>query len=442
MNDNIDNHEQNVSNDHIGNITKIENLPVPLNVTDPDATALQLAATEHGQVVIPPGFGRHTYAGNGLVDPPEPMQPMTQDSIPLALRSAPEIPLSSTFDPTGMNLPEDTGVLFEEEQEEKDEDFTPVFIDTNPNEVVEVPQPVKSNVYILHHGDCDGYAAGAIAYNSMFDTKRKFHTLPVNYGQPFPDIALNKDDEVYILDFSYTRAILDNVASRVGKLLVLDHHETAKDELAGAPYAHFDMTKSGVLLAWEYFVPEYPASEAVALLDAYDLWRKNDPVHSWEDVVAFHLACMSHLEDFAFWTALMNGYYIDAKLLVTGQQMYQELRTLYAEVKGAVSTEVRVIHGKRFGFFFADEAISLLCDAMYSEKSLKLDAVICATARDSGVWSLSLRAPSHTAFCVHEIAKALGGGGHKKAAGVKLVSDLAPADLVDDLSLRLNALNF
>lgn len=352
-------------------------------------------------------------------------------------------------------VPLDAGVLFEE-QKEQDEDFPQIFSENifdDPHAVmmedddtamavptvVEVPKP---NVYILHHADCDGYAAAAIAYNSMFDSKRKFHTLAVNYGQPFPPIELGKDDEVYILDFSYKRDILDDVAGKVSKLLVLDHHETAKDELAGAPYAHFDMSKSGVLLAWEYFVPEYPASEAVALLDAYDLWRKNDRVHSWEDIVAFQMACTAHLEDFAFWTALMNGYYIDAKLLVAGQQMYQELRVLYNEVKGAASTEVRVIRGKRFGFFFADEAISLLCDAMYSEKSLKLDAVICATIRDPGVWTLSLRAPSHTSFCVHEIAKALGGGGHKKAAGVKLVSDLAPADLVDDLALRLSALNF
>lgn len=300
----------------------------------------------------------------------------------------------------------------------------------------------RPTVYILHHSDCDGYAAGAIAFNCLSDRKKDLKAIPVNYGQPFPELKLKLVDEVYILDFSYKRAILDDINTKVKKLVVLDHHTTAEEELRGAPYAHFDMTKSGVLLAWEHFVPEYPATEVVMLLDSYDLWKKEEPLYPWKMVMMFHFACESMLKDFSFWTALMNGYYIDPGLWKIGKEYHEKFSESVDAIKSSALTEVAVINEKRIGFFFANDYISLLCDEMYSDKNLNLDAVICCTNNKDNIWSFSLRAPSKTEFFVHEIAKAFDGGGHKKAAGFKMNIEIEPGDVVEMLIGKLKELKF
>ena len=50
------------------------------------------------------------------------------------------------------------------------------------------------------------------------------------------------------VDFSYSRPILETMAAETKNLLILDHHITAEQSLAGLPYAYFDMKKSGAVL--------------------------------------------------------------------------------------------------------------------------------------------------------------------------------------------------
>ena len=106
--------------------------------------------------------------------------------------------------------------------------------------------------YVLHHDDNDGYCSALAAYTVFKD--RAIYKA-VQYGQDFPDFPFSKEDEVYIVDFSYSREVLESVNQHVGKLQVIDHHDTAMEQLQGLPYALFDMSKSGAELSWEYFNP-------------------------------------------------------------------------------------------------------------------------------------------------------------------------------------------
>ena len=60
------------------------------------------------------------------------------------------------------------------------------------------------------------------------------------------------------------------------KIIVIDNHESAKKNLQDIEdkYKIFDMTHSGVVLAWNYFYPE----ETIPLLYKYvedrDIWKK------------------------------------------------------------------------------------------------------------------------------------------------------------------------
>ncbi|MFO0706692.1 MAG: DHH family phosphoesterase [Nitrospira sp.] len=100
---------------------------------------------------------------------------------------------------------------------------------------------------VLYHAECaDGFGA-AWAIWKQFPGAR---FIPVKHGNlPPPDLD---DQRVVIVDFSYARPILEDMAARTKDLLILDHHITAEKALAGLPYAYFDMKKSGAVLGWEW----------------------------------------------------------------------------------------------------------------------------------------------------------------------------------------------
>ncbi len=129
--------------------------------------------------------------------------------------------------------------------------------------------------YVLSHCDSDGRFAAFCAFMALKDQDVTVFK-EVQYGEDFPFSldTFTKNDTVYILDFSYVRTILESLNAVVGKLVVLDHHKSAMDELEGLPYALFDVTKSGALLAWEYFNPNTPAPWVCTYVNDRDLWEK------------------------------------------------------------------------------------------------------------------------------------------------------------------------
>ena len=74
--------------------------------------------------------------------------------------------------------------------------------------------------HVLYHGDCpDGFGAAWAAWKALGEAASY---LPVQHGDPPP--ALPREARVVLVDFSYPRAALLDLRSRVRDLLVLDHH--------------------------------------------------------------------------------------------------------------------------------------------------------------------------------------------------------------------------
>lgn len=85
-----------------------------------------------------------------------------------------------------------------------------------------------SDTYVLYHGNCyDGFGAAYAAWRVFGDDATY---IPVVYGQPFPP-EVPVGATVYILDFSYPRDELIEHHGWSKKLVVLDHHATARDAL-------------------------------------------------------------------------------------------------------------------------------------------------------------------------------------------------------------------
>ncbi|HSN04031.1 MAG TPA: DHHA1 domain-containing protein [Nitrospira sp.] len=100
---------------------------------------------------------------------------------------------------------------------------------------------------VLYHAECaDGFGAAWAIWKQYPSAK----FIPVKHGNPPPGDL--KDQRVVIVDFSYSRPILESMAAEAKDLIILDHHITAEKALTGLPYAYFDLKKSGAVLGWEW----------------------------------------------------------------------------------------------------------------------------------------------------------------------------------------------
>lgn len=265
--------------------------------------------------------------------------------------------------------------------------------------------------YVLYHANCyDGFGA-AFAALGWASGAQEWQMVPCSYGNPLPDIE--DGAEVAILDFSYPRPVLEGLARLASSLIVLDHHKTAQADLAGLPFAKFDMEKSGAVLSWEHFHP----GERVPLLLQYiqdrDLWRFGLPKS--REVAA---ALRSYPMDFVVWTSLVARVGV---LQVEGEIL---LRAQAEQVKIMADNAVETVIG---GYavpcanatLFFSEVGEELCRRFPNKpfSAYYLD-------RSDGKRQFGLR--SRGGFDVSAVAKEYGGGGHKDAAGFVIGMTGAP----------------
>ena len=129
---------------------------------------------------------------------------------------------------------------------------------------------------IYHHGCADG-VAGAWAIREAFRERQyeiEFH--PGIYGEAPPDVT-NRD--VIIVDFSYKRDVLLQMADQARHILILDHHKTALEDLGEIKTLPasidlvFDLNRSGAMIAWQQFHPDRHAPLLFDHIQDRDLWR-------------------------------------------------------------------------------------------------------------------------------------------------------------------------
>ena len=129
---------------------------------------------------------------------------------------------------------------------------------------------------IYHGRNCpDGFGAALAAW-IFYGGQAEFLALDHGTVKSVADLPALDGRAVYILDFSFSADILQAIEARAARLVLLDHHKSAADALAG--YAcrrgvvHVDMKKSGARLAWEFFLSVRPLSRPVRSLEVPDSW--------------------------------------------------------------------------------------------------------------------------------------------------------------------------
>lgn len=276
-------------------------------------------------------------------------------------------------------------------------------------------------IYVLYHGSCnDGMASATVAYYKF--GKHAVYKA-VHYNQPFKlDMStLTKNDEVYILDFSYSSEILDELYKRVGKLIVLDHHKTAADILKGKPYAAFDMEKSGAGMTWDYFYTSTPRPTLVNLVEDRDLW-----LFKYEDSVPLneYIKAAGIMGNFSEWLRLLLDEEYILKCIDIGRNTlmkFKEIKlTKFLESSKYI---IKDIDGNKVALYNATDDISDTADVLY--RNLPIDYVISYFIASTGDLSLSFRSGASSEVDVSLIAKSYGGGGHRNASGAMIASPVS-----------------
>ncbi|MCK5503077.1 MAG: phosphohydrolase, partial [Tritonibacter mobilis] len=88
---------------------------------------------------------------------------------------------------------------------------------------------MAETICIYHANCCDGFAA-AWAVRRALGPYVKF--VPAQYKSDPPTVT---GADVVIVDFSYKRPVLEQMALSARSILILDHHKTAQSDLAGLP---------------------------------------------------------------------------------------------------------------------------------------------------------------------------------------------------------------
>ena len=117
------------------------------------------------------------------------------------------------------------------------------------------------NPLILYHANClDGFCAAYFFAKAFPEAE----LLAVTHGRGAPVVA---GREVYVLDFSFKRQEMQAMADAATRLILLDHHKTAAEELEGFTHERatitIDLERSGGRLAWEYLHREGKLPQAL-----------------------------------------------------------------------------------------------------------------------------------------------------------------------------------
>ena len=266
--------------------------------------------------------------------------------------------------------------------------------------------------YVLYHDDADGYASALAAY-LQFGSNAIYQK--VQYGQEFPIKDLTPEDVIYILDFSYKKEILEDIHSKVSKLVVIDHHETAMRELDHLDYAIFDLDKSGARLSWEYFREDMEVPYLIRLVEDRDLWKFN-----LEETKAFDAGMRStgQYSKIDFWLQVYNVQSIFDQIVHDGKLLVKDLEgRVNSFINNPDKYKVVDIDGHKVAVYNTTTDISELGNAFNTQ--MDVDYSISYFWTNKGELVLSYRGKKGHVH-VGDLCKAMGGGGHAAAAGVKL----------------------
>jgi len=270
---------------------------------------------------------------------------------------------------------------------------------------------MKRNL-IFHAGCPDGFGAAWAARRAWGDDARY---IARSHDDDF-DPERFENELVVFADISLTNPLLRRLGEVAAEVLILDHHLTARDHFASDPgvenalaanghRVHFDLEKSGAILAWNHFHPDEPAPDLLRYVQDQDLWN-------WElpESEAINAAIGSYPRRHGDWDKLA------ARPI---ESLAEEGRPIVRANRIEVARAMAHAHPVAIG--------SLRIEAVNARHPrAEIGHELATRAKYGKPWGIVYRLVGNRVDCsiyslgdcdASEIATRFGGGGHRNASG-------------------------
>jgi nanoRNase/pAp phosphatase (c-di-AMP/oligoRNAs hydrolase) len=286
--------------------------------------------------------------------------------------------------------------------------------------------PDNVDVVVYHYPCPDGLASAWVAskYASIHNLSYKYVGIMTNSSQSFTSelTSIIEDKTVLFLDYAPTKGQYD-IASKLAKdIYILDHHKTNESQYKNFKNTIFNMELSGVGLAWNFFFPEQTDKMPVYLemIQERDLfkWKTEGAA---EFTTGLYYCAGEELKEY---TILMDDLYDNpAKVeqyIEIGRTIEKHKQRQIKKIVNYNKDNIYFYNGYKCGIVSCDyDLASDLGNAMMETENFDF-IVLWRYDHLKEIYNLSFRSNQKYNFDVSELAKSLGGGGHKFSAGANL----------------------
>jgi oligoribonuclease NrnB/cAMP/cGMP phosphodiesterase (DHH superfamily) len=260
----------------------------------------------------------------------------------------------------------------------------------------------------IYHGNCaDGFGA-AWVFHRFAGEGFDFH--PGVYQDAPPDV---EGRDVYLVDFSYKRPVVEQMIDRARRVVLIDHHKTAIEDLqpliaGGRIEALTDIEQSGAMLAWLWlYEARDGAPQLLRHIEDRDLWRFALP-----NTREIQANVFSYPYDFKVWDELMERPIDD--LIAEGKAIERKHFKDIHELAGVVTRRMEI---GGYNVPVANLPYTLTSDAGHLLAKGEPFAGCYWDTPTGRVFSLR---STDEGLDVSEVAKRYGGGGHRNASGFRV----------------------
>lgn len=292
------------------------------------------------------------------------------------------------------------------------------------------PQEVN---YVIYHHPCPDGLAGALAADLYFNSNKNIIYYPTNHGTMPPNDITGKN--VLIVDFSYKKDIINKILKQVNKLLIIDHHKSAMEDLKDIDDSNkiFNMNYSGAMLAWKYFFNDKEPPMLYKYIQDRDIWTNKMPLIN--EFVAYFNTIKLEFDEYK--------KFLDDEIFI---KLISEKGTIYNELNKSMINNiseqfhVKFMKIKEQFCFVAYINSNVFKSELGSIAFSKFDLIDFSAVYNVKDWSstttFSLRS-TNDHMDVSKISFSLGGGGHRNASGIELsyVSNILPGIYFNDDNL-------
>lgn len=258
----------------------------------------------------------------------------------------------------------------------------------------------------IYHANCvDGFTAATILKHRYPEAKM----IKGIHGESPPEVLF---DDVFILDFSYSRDTIIEMAKDAMNIIILDHHKSAREELVDLPSnvkVVFDMERSGAGITWDYFHCMDNMPKFVQHVQDRDLWK-----FELDYTKEFSAGLFAYEYDFDHYTSMIYEVDYTEDLINDGFSILRKQTKDINELIKSASYRMDIcghnVPVLNVPYTYASEAGSLMA----------VGQPFAATYYDTEkTRKFSLRS-TDDGIDVSEIAVKMGGGGHRNASGYEV----------------------